>query len=1032
VRGALLANRPALLLLLAALLSPRASAQGVLQPGFDQSLLGTLTARTRAWGVAVADFTSDGIADVISGDTSGDIHLFEGQGDGTFVDMGIVINMTFNDAYALAAADFDGDGRQDFALGTTSGTAVADGVVLVYLGNGNGTFQSTPGPSSSQLGLVVGDAGTDAFALASADVDGDGDADLVAGERSSAVGDTADVVLFRNQLDLQSGALAWTTEVVVAGVDRGFSPLPGEPPYFVPNGAFEGYGLALGDLDNDGDADLLLGDQANYLYVYRNDGPGDFAPLFYDRVPGGTRPYAFDRLHANFTFQLPLAAGDLNGDGRVDFASAVQTGDNGDFPAAVDVWLNEGLDALGRPSFVGGGVVSDAGSGTDARGLAVGQLNPGVDLATDLVFGNYETVPGGGAQLFALFADLTDTDSDGIIDDLDNAPADFNPPLLDMNTDGGLNRFDQLDADADGVGDPADPDDDDDAIDDGEDDCPLVPDPDQLDSDGDGRGDACDPRHDVDSDADGVTDGPFEPMLLAHALDAKARWARSATHFVIRIDALGRVFQNEFVQTFTDAATLDAAAWEIAKLESYNGIGDSPAVPDYQVPTDLPGGKSTPVTLVTIPKQLFDAFGDPDPIRWINARNANPNLELGQHGTYHANNTPLSDWADQPDRFFFSCDECGFPLEAIFQYLRVGRRTLLGEYALDPWIQQSGADPDTSPRIDWSDAAHPLASYAPPFNASDPTSREAESRLGYRGFSASIFEEGSPIFTPEGSHHEQFDQYGMFHASADLEVEPEAPAGQTYDEYLQSITQPGTLNTWLIEEVEWSTRYCNDEERLTPCAAAPGGVNRENNMVDPARWENWLALLDHAQAHGEVMTLGDYALALATDNCPFVPNATQTDADADGIGDVCDVNRIDIFPRVERNVVNVLASAPLPVAILGSPVLDVSLVDVGSLVFGPAGATPAFPPNYEDVNDDGSTDLVTRYRVRDTGIAVGDTEACLSGVIGGTPFLACDAIVTGPTFACGLGFELGPLVIAPLLALRRLRRRARGDRCSSA
>jgi len=1013
--------------LAALLLALPAVAQGVLQPGFDQSLLGTLTGRTRAWGVAVADFTSDGIADVVSGDTSGDVHLFEGQGDGTFVDRGIVINLPFNDAYAIAAADFDRDGRQDFAAGTTSGTAVPDGTVLLYLGNGNGTFQSTPGPSGTQLGLAVGDAGTDVFALAAGDVDGDGDVDLVAGERSDGAGNTADVVLFRNQLEILGGALAWTSALVLAGTDRGFSPLPSDPPYFVPNGGFEGYGLALGDVDGDGAADLLVGDQANYLYVYRNQGAGMFAPILYDRVPGGTRPFAFDRLHANFTFQLPLAAADLNGDGLVDFASAIQAGDNGDFPAEVDVWLNAGPDGAGRPLFVGGGVVSDPVSGTDARGLAAGQLNPAVDLAQDLVFGNYETVPGGGAQLFALLADLTDSDADGIIDDLDNAPLDFNPPLLDMNTDGGLNRFDQLDADADGVGDPADPDDDEDGLSDESDLCPLVADPDQADSDGDGRGDACDPRHDVDSDADGVSDGPLEPDLLARALAAKGRWARSDTHFVIRIDALSRVFQNEFVQVFTDAAILDAEGWDARKFDSYNEVGDAPALPGYQVPADLPGGRSTPVTLITIPRLLFDAFGDSDPIRWINDRNADPELEIGQHGTYHANNTPLSDWVDQPDRFFFSCDECGFPLEAVFQYLRIGRRTLLGQYELDPWILQSGADPFGSPRIDWSDAANPLISYAPPFNASDPASREAESRLGYRGFSASRFEEESPIFTPEGSHHEQFDSFGMFHASADLEVEPEAPSGQSYAEYLESITQPGTLNTWLIEEVEWSTRYCNDAERLTPCAAAPGGVNRENNMVDVPRWQNWLALLDHANATGEVMTLGDYALAVATDNCRLVANAGQADGDADGIGDACDVDRIDIMPGVERNVINVRALAPVSVAILGSPALDVALVDGESLAFGPDGATPVFPLRVDDVNDDGSPDLVAQFRIRQTGIAVGDTEACLAGVVAGTAFLACDTIVTGPTFACGMGFEVA-FLLAPLLWLPPLRRRVYGAR----
>lgn len=992
--------------LVLALLSGGASfAQGVVQPGFDQVEVGGFGpgfGRTRAWGLGVADFTSDGVPDVVAGDFAGDVHLFEGAGDGSFVDRGIVVGMPFNDAFGLAVADFDRDGFQDFALATTSGSAVPDGTILLYLGNGDGSFQVTPGPSFSQLGLVVGDVGTDPVALAAGDVDGDGDPDLVAGERDvDGLGpDTADVVLLRNELEIQGGALTFAAEIVVSGQDRGFTPgpLPEEPPYFVPDDFREGYGLALGDMDGDGDNDLLVGDVADHLYVYRNAGNGSFAPIRYDNIPTGTRPFAFQRLYPVFSDQMPLVAGDLNGDGLADFATNVQSSASSPVPTEVHVWLNLGLDAAGDPDFVDGGVASAAGSGTNARGVAVGQANPLQDLALDLFFGNLETVPGEGGQIFALLADLTDSDGDGIIDDLDNAPLDFNPPVLDMNADGALNRFDQLDADADGVGDPADPDDDNDGVPDGVDLCPFTPDPSQQDLDGDGRGDACDPLNDTDSDGDGVNDGPFDPILAERAVQAKARWASRDTRFVIRIDALSRVFQNEFTQTMADAAILDPASWEVKKFENYNGIGDAPAAPGFQVPADLPGGKSTPITLVTIPKQLWNAFGDPDPIRWINDRNDNPNLEISQHGTYHNNNTPFGDWATQPDRSFFSCDECGFELATVFQYLRVGLRTLLGQYGVDPWIQQSGADPGSSPRIDWSDAVNPLISYAPPFNASDPTSRDAEARLGYRGFSASVFEENSPIFTPEGSRMEQFDAFGMFHASSDIEVDPEAPPDMSYREFLQSITQVGGLNTWLIEEVSWATRFCNDQERLTPCPEAPGGINRENNMVDPERWENWLTLLDHANEAGVVLTLGEVALARATDNCTLIPNPEQADSDADGTGDACDVNRIAILTLMPDGTVNVRAQAPVAVAILGSEALDVRNVQLASLRFGPEGATSVFPPRLEDVNGDGAIDLVTHYRMRDAGLEVGDTEACLSGVIGATPFDACDAIVTGPPF----------------------------------
>ena len=78
-------------------------------------------------------------------------------------------------------------------------------------------------------------------------------------------------------------------------------------------------------------------------------------------------------------------------------------------------------------------------------------------------------------------------------------------------------------------------------------------------------------------------------------------------------------------------------------------------------------------------------------------------------------------------------------------------------------------------------------------------------------------------------------------------------------------------------------------------------------------------------------------------------------------------------------------------------------IDVTTLAFGPDRASPAhdltdsftYNDHLQDVNLDGFTDLVTHFRVRDTGIACGDESVMRTGeTLDGQPTEGTDSITT--------------------------------------
>lgn len=189
--------------------------------------------------------------------------------------------------------------------------------------------------------------------------------------------------------------------------------------------------------------------------------------------------------------------------------------------------------------------------------------------------------------------------------------------------------------------------------------------------------------------------------------------------------------------------------------------------------------------------------------------------------------------------------------------------------------------------------------------------------------------------------------------------------------------------------------------------------------------EQWTIALD-----GEDVFSGHYRISCCHGMRMLRPSATRGTIAA--IDDVLVADRplrlvdVDIKPGSDPNFINPFAPALIPVAILGSGTVDVTGVDLATLKFGPGGAARVDDVNEdgEFVDDDDFLDLVVHFRPAETGIAIGDTEACLTGkTLGGVPILGCDDVRTA-VGACGFGFELA--FVVPLLAwgYRRRRRQA--------
>jgi hypothetical protein len=207
-------------------------------------------------GVSFADYDGDGYTDVFVANDSVQCFLYHNNGNGTFSEVGLLAGVGYNeDGKAFAGmgadfSDFDNDSHPDIVV-----TDLSNERYMLFRNNGDGTFRDVTNVS----GLGGATLAFSGWSTHLFDFDNDGWKDIFV-----AQGHVMDTI------QLTSPNLRYMQPPLLLRNESGLFKR------VILGSAFQtewaGRGAAFGDLDNDGDVDVVMSNVGQKATMLRNDG----------------------------------------------------------------------------------------------------------------------------------------------------------------------------------------------------------------------------------------------------------------------------------------------------------------------------------------------------------------------------------------------------------------------------------------------------------------------------------------------------------------------------------------------------------------------------------------------------------------------------------------------------------------------------------------------------------------------------------------------------------------------------------------